>query len=182
MTELSWNKIHRDLPLCDIEIASKKNDHILVISGTLKGKLYILSATKHLSLEYRASSAPTLGHSFTGSGIPYPSEFVAFEQSSNCGKVDIINGKFLFSIEYPSSYMRNGGTELVIPEVRIRVVDYNTNVPVSHWQQIILGEARPHRHQRELFRPSSYQNHVPPFLPPRSQFDILMDSAYPFDS
>ncbi len=178
----SWRKIHRDLPLCDIEIAFQNNDQILVISGTLKGKLYLLSATKHLTLEYKASASPTMGHSFTGNGIPYPSEFVAFEKSSNSGKVDVVNGKFLFSIEYPSAYMRLGGTSRIPPEVQIRVLDYNTNTPVSHWQQIYIGEGRPHRYQREDQKPSSYMNTVKPFLPPRSQYDILMSYSYPMDS
>ncbi len=182
MENTQWKKIHRDLPLCDVEIAFQNKDQVIVISGTLKGKLYILSAAKHLTLEYKAAAAPTMGHSFSGNGIPYPSEFVAFEKSSNSGKVDIVNGKFLFSIEYPSSYMRMGGMNFVPPEVQIRVVDYQSNTPLSHWQQIYIGKGRPHRYQRDDFTPSSYTNTPKPFLPPRSQYDILMSYSYPMDS
>lgn len=181
MENPQWKKIHRDLPLCDVEIAFQNHDQVIVISGTLKGKLYILSSAKHLVVEYKAAAAPTMGHSFTGNGVPYPSEFVAFEKSSNSGKVDVVNGKFLFSIEYPSAYMRQGGMNFVPPEVLIRVVDYQTKTPVSHWQQIYIGEGRPHRYQRDDINPSSYRNTLKPFLPPRSQYDILMSYSYPMD-
>ncbi len=179
MNNQQWKKVYKDLPLCTVEISNNGNDTILVISGSLKGKLFLLSATKHLQLEYKASASSTLTHSFAGDGLPYPSEMVAFEKSSNCGKVDIVDGKFLFSIEYPNSYMRNGGREYISPEVQVRVVDFNTNVPLSNWQAIYLGEGIPFRHLRHP------RGHGPHFydrsnLPPaRSQFQILMDSAYP---
>jgi hypothetical protein len=78
--------------------------------------------------------------------------------------------------------MRLGGIHHVDPEVQIRVLDYQSNTPLSHWQQIYIGEGRPYRYQRDDLKPSSYKNHVKPFLPARSQYDILMSYSYPMDS
>ena len=108
-----WKSIYKDLPLCELHIANNQIDSNYLISGILKNHLLALSSYEPLVLKYYAANSPTYNGSFTGSGLPYPNESVAFEKSENVGQVDIYEGKFLFKIRFPNSYYKNLGTVFV---------------------------------------------------------------------
>lgn len=178
-----WKSVYKNLPLCEVHIANNQIDTNYLISGTLKNELLALSGYEPLVLKYYAANSPTYNGSFSGSGLPYPNEEVAFEKSENMGQVDIHEGKFLFKIRFPNSYYKNLGTIFVPPEVRIRVCSKTKGTAVSDIQVVRLGENIPFRsldypNQRNFLNgPFFYDNTQMPAV--RSQYQILMDSAYP---
>ena len=178
----SWKSATKKLPLCDVNIV-KNNSNSMIINGNLKGSILNLSNKSNLYLKYWAANTPTYNSNFSGSGLPYPNKEVAFENSDNTGKVQILNGAFSISMRYPNSYYINMGATYVHPEVQIQVFDSSTGKSVSEVQHINLGEGIPFRtltypYQRNwnegaLF----YKNDTIPSI--RSQEQILLDSAYP---
>ncbi len=173
-----WKFFEKNLPLANIKIHSK--DNIFRISGILKGKVLELSHHEPLFLEYRAANHPTINHSFSGSGLPFPNESIAFDHSQNCGSVPIHDRKFNFMISCPNSYLKQG-LYFIGPEVQICV--YNKNhIPVSHCQVIQLTDPIPFRnitYPKERFQKDAMFYHNPKLPKIRSQYEILMDSAYP---
>lgn len=175
-----WNKAHRELELCNVDIL-KKTDSSFMVDGKLKGSLLKLSSSNKFTLKFWASNPPTYNSNFSGSGLPYATPEMAFENTSNFGTVDVRNGSFSFSLRYPNSYYKNMGTEYVFPEVMIRVFN-DKDSPISDTQHINLGEGIPFRSltwgwQRNWNEgPLFYKNDN---LPVRNQFQILLDSAYP---
>ena len=177
----SWNTAKKKLFLFDVDIMRNPKDNSFIINGKLKGDLLTLSLNNNLYLKYWAANTPTYNSNFSGSGLPFPTEEVAFENSNNHGVSKISNGNFSFSMRYPNSYYKNMGTEYVFPEVMVKIFD-NKNTPVSNIQHINLGEGIPFRTltwpwQRDW-------NEGPLFykvdnLPVRNQYQILVDSAYP---
>ena len=156
-------------------------DNVYEVNGTLTGNLLIMAKVQNLMLKYWASSPPTYGSDFSGSGMPYPNKTIAFENSPNRGVVNIINGQFKIKLNYPNSYYDNLGTIYVPPQVQFEI--YNTNhESVSDVLTIILGEGIPYRTQSWPTQrnwndgPLFYKNNN---LPVRTQFQILCDSAYP---
>ena len=178
----TFKNAHKNLPLCDVNIISN-NDSSFIVSGNLKGNLLQLSNRTNLYIKYWASNSPTYNSNYSGSGLPYPNEEVAFENSENIGTSNLNNGKFSFSISYPNSYYTNMGTIYIKPEVQIQVFDNQTNKEVSEIQHINLGEGIPFRtltypYQRNWNEGSLfYRNTKMPTL--RNQEQILQESAYP---
>ena len=156
-------------------------DNVFLITGSLTGNLLYLSNVQKLKIKYWASSPPTYGSDFSGSGMPYPNKEIAFENSPNRGFTDIINNKFQIKLNYPNSYYDNLGTKYIPPEVNLEVYNNNNDV-ISQIIKINLGEGIPFRTltwpvQRNWNDgPLFYKNN---HLPIRTQFQILCDSAYP---
>ena len=175
-----WNTINKSLEICDV-VVMKNDNNVFMVNGSLNGSLNLLSNVEKLYIKYWASNAPTYSQSFSGSGLPYPNEDVAFQNSPNVGVVPVVNGKFSFSLSYPNSYYENMGTVYVPPQVKVKVCN-NTNIAVSKIQQINLGEGIPFR--TLSWSPKRDWNKGPMFycnnnLPVRTQYQILVDSAYP---
>lgn len=177
----SWNVAKKKLFLFDIDIMKNPNNDSFVINGKLKGDILNLSLRNNLYLKYWASNTPTYNSNFSGSGLPYPTEEIAFENSNNHGVAKINNGNFSFSMRYPNSYYKNMGTEYVFPEAMVKIFD-TKNTPVSNIQHINLGEGIPFRTltwpwQRDWNEGSLF--YKVDNLPVRNQYQILLDSAYP---
>ena len=153
-----------------------KKDYDYYIEGRIQ-----TSNIQRFYVKYSAANPPTYNGSFTGSGLPFPSEDTAYENSPNRGVVEVINGEFKFTIKYPNSYYINLGTVYVPPHVKILLVDDDSK-PVSEPQVIDLGNGIPFR---TLTWPKDRNwNEGPLFyenknLPVRTQYEILLDSAYP---
>ena len=159
----------------------KNDNNVFMVNGSLNGSLNLLSNVEKLYIKYWASNAPTYSQSFSGSGLPYPNEELAFQNSPNIGVVPVVNGKFSFSLSYPNSYYDNMGTVYVPPQVKVKVCN-DKNIAVSKIQQINLGEGIPFR--TLSWSPKRDWNKGPMFycnnnLPVRTQYQILVDSAYP---
>lgn len=147
----------------------------------VSGKLNFPNLTQKLFIKYTASSPPTYNANFSGSALPFPNELVAFENTPNKGVAEVINGNFKFILNYPNSYYTNMGTIYVPPQVKISLVD-NNNKELGSPQTINLGEGVPFRTltwpvQRNWNNGSLFYSN--PNLPVRTQYEILLDSAYP---
>ena len=156
---------------------SKSNDYSYVVSGGINNNLY----NKKYYVKYSSANPPTYNSSFSGSGLPYPNENSAFENTPNRGIVAVVNNKFSISIRYPNSYYINMGTDYVEPHIRLVLCD-NNNKEVSDVMYVNLGEGIPFRTltwpvQRNWNKGPDFYNVKN--LPVRSQFQILVDSAYP---
>ena len=132
-------------------------------------------------VKYWAASPPTYSLSFAGSGLPYPNEEVAMEKTPNHGVADVKNGFFQFPLVYPNSYYDQLLKKYVSPQVKFIFTkgngENNSNVHVAN-----LGEGIPFRTLVDTKKrdwnagPLFYCNNN---LPVRSQYQILLDSAYP---
>lgn len=158
---------------------TKNGKHFLTVSGTIDN-----SNQGNYFIKYIAAHPPTYSSNFSGSGMPFPTEEIAYDNTPNQGVVNIINGKFSFSIKYPNSYYINMGTIYINPHVKIVLVDKNNN-ELSNIKVINLGEGIPFR---TLSWPKQRNwNEGPLFyktdnLPVRNQYQILLDSAYPSEN
>ena len=149
---------------------------------TINGKLNRTSSEKHY-IKYSAANPPTYNSNFSGSGLPYPSEEIAFENTPNRGVVEIINGEFNFSIRYPNSYYVNMGTIYVEPHIKLTIVDKD-NKNIGETKSVNLGEGIPFRtltwpvqrdwNEGPLFYKTDFDVNTV-----RTQYQILLDSAYP---
>lgn len=175
-----WKTTNKNLSLCDINIMNNQ-DNSFILNGVLKENLLEKSLNRQLFIRWWAANTPTFNSNFSGSGLPFPNEEIAFENSNNMGKVEVSRGNFSFSMRYPNSYYINMGATYVSPEVQIQVCDVNGK-NLSNVQHINLGEGIPFRtltwpNQRDWNKGALFykveNNHV------RSQEQILKDSAYP---
>lgn len=175
-----WDTITKRLELCDVSIMKNNND-VFLVNGELRGELLFLSNVEKLFIKFWAANPPTYSQSFSGSALPYPSEEVAFHNSSNVGVVPVKNGKFSFSITFPNSYYDNMGSVYVPPQIKIKACN-NANIAVSKIQQINLSEGVPFR--TLTWTPKKNPDigcmfYCNPGLKARTQEEILKASAYP---
>jgi hypothetical protein len=153
------------------------NKNSFIISGILN---YVSLGKRFI--KYSACNPPTYNSSFSGSGLPYPSEEIAFENTPNRGVVEVIYGKFEFTIKYPNSYYINLGSIYVEPHVKLMIVDQDNNM-IGDMKIINLGEGIPYRTltypmQRDFNEgPLFYKRKEVDII--RGQYQILLDSAYP---
>lgn len=170
-----WNDSNKELNSMSLHIM-KKNDANFFINGRLKN----IINRPNLYVRFWASSPPTYNCSFSGSGVPYPSREIAFQDSKNIGKVPVQNNQFSFYIQYPNSYYDNLGTVYVPPTVIVQV--FENDKEIGPKENIILGEGIPYRSL--TFNKKRNLNDGPMFynnqhLKIRSQYQILLDSSYP---
>ena len=151
------------------------NEHAFFVKGNLQ-----YPSLQKVFVKYTAPNPPTYSSNFSGSGMPYPNEDIAFDNTPNRGVVEVINGKFSFTLKYPNSYYINMGTVYVEPHVKILLVD-SDNKHIGNIHKISLGNGIPFRtltypKLRDEKGVLFYQNSG---LPVRTQHQILLDSAYP---
>jgi hypothetical protein len=174
-------------PINKLDDGSEFNFNIQIKKQNLKnglivsGKLNFPNFTEKLYIKYTASSPPTYNSNFSGSGLPFPNELIAFENSPNKGVAEVINGSFKISLKYPNSYYTNMGTVYVAPQVKLLLVNKD-NTSMGKSLTINLGEGIPFRTltwpvQRDWNKGSMFYNNQD--LPVRTQYQILLDSAYP---
>lgn len=172
-----WSSAENKGEIATVNIMKNDKDSTVVLNGVLNSSISLPPDAK---IKYWAANAPTFNGSFSGSGLPYPNENVAFTKSKNSGLCKINGDNFSFDIKFPNSYYKNMGTLYVDPEVKIQVVDKNGN-GISKIQSIKVGDGIPFRTltwpvQRNWNKgPMFYYN---PNLTVRSQYQILLDSAY----
>jgi hypothetical protein len=127
-------------------------------------------------VKYVAANAAYRNGSFSGSGLPYANEQMAFENSPNQGLVDANDGNVSVTLaSVPGSYYVNLGTTLIPPCVHFLYID---SVGMKHRKIVHIGSPIP-------FRLLTYpaMRHDASFydgrgLPIRSQDEILHASAY----
>ena len=99
---------------CSGQITVDKDNWVYTIVGGCKTD----SSDK---LNYVASAPATFRQSYMGSGLPYPNEEIAYDNTPNRGEAAIHNGKFSFSVISPNSYYINNGSVLVKPHVQFTI-------------------------------------------------------------
>lgn len=156
---------------------SKNNDGSLLLYGTINKSFNV----DKVYIKYTAANPPTFSSNFSGSGLPFPNEDIAYDITPNRGVVEVINKKFEIKIKYPNSYYINMGSEYVIPHVKIVIVDKNNN-ELADLKVVYLGDGIPFRTltwpvQRDWNKGSMFYKNSN--LPVRNQYQILLDSAYP---
>lgn len=148
----------------------------------VKGNLE--TANKDATILYFAPNPPTYSQSYTGSGLPYPNPNIAFDNTPNRGAVKLVNGEFKFRVRYPNSYYVGLGTVYVEPHVYLKVcndgkihtVKLGNGIPF----RFLTYPPAPNTAPRE--NPMFYQGAGRDILPPRTQEQILRDSAYPSEN
>jgi len=162
-----------------LDVNVKHHNNVFTISGSINS---VIHSPGNYYILYSAASPPTYSSNYSGSGLPFPNEKIAFENSPNKGRVDVNNNNFTFSLNYPNSYYKNLGSLYVPPEVNIEIYDCSDNL-VNEPIKINLGEGIPFRSltfpaQRNWnIGPMFYVNNQMPAV--RTQYQILVDSAYP---
>jgi hypothetical protein len=165
-----------------LDLSVKQQNNVFLISGSLNKFIKSNCNIDNFNIKYWAASPPTYNSNYSGSGLPFPNEEVAFYNTPNRGMVEVKNCDFSFSLNYPNSYYKNLGSLYIPPEVNIEIHDSNHNV-ISNVIKINLGEGLPYRsltippkrnwNMGSMF----YVNNKMPLV--RTQHQILMDSAYP---
>ena len=83
------------------------------------------------TVKYAAAAPADFRMSFMGSGLPYPSEEVAYEGSPNVGSAMISgNGSFSFTIISPNAYYKDNGSTFVEPHVHFTIGTEYFDVPL----------------------------------------------------
>ena len=98
---------------CSGEVLADENNWIFTVNGKCPGAK---------SLEYLAPTTPDIRESYSGSGLPFPTELIAFDNTPNYGKIELpSNGQFQFKIIRPNSFYINNGSTLVKPHIKMIV-------------------------------------------------------------
>lgn len=107
----SWNK-------CKGIVYANKNGNFK-IKGT---------ATGGSILKYWAAAPPVCSYSTAGSGLPFPNEEVAYENTPNKGEIKLdLGGSFEINLQYPSAYYAQQGELYVPPHVNVSLCDESGN-------------------------------------------------------
>ena len=160
----------------NIQITENKSGSVII-----SGNVTINSNNKYY-IKYTAANSPTYSTNYSGSGLPYPTEDIAFENTPNRGIVEVVNSSFSFSIQYPNSYYINMGTVYVEPNVKLILVTKD-NSQIGNHAIINLGQGIPFRtltwprERNWNLGPLFYKVDNLPLV--RTQHQILLDSAYP---
>lgn len=155
---------------CTVKIIKKEPVDEVIVSGVIYENVVNDSA-------YYIASAPA-GHmgSFSGSGLPYPNEEIAFLHTPNKGKLDVPYNKFKVKLLMPNSYCEEMCNNLIEPSLLIKY----SNGKEIRLLKIPVGNRIPYRSQNYPYKrtgPEFYRHGWE--MPVRSQEDIIMDAQYP---
>ena len=170
----NWKFSNSEFRNCNINTKYNSNGDF-IINGNIKG----LVGVKFI--KFWASAPPTYTTSFTGSGLPYPNEYEAFQNTPNQGVVEINEFRFSFPLRYPNSYYKEMGRLYVPPQVKFQFCN-NKGENIGNVQVLNLGNGIPFRTLN--FSKKRNMNDGPMWfcnnnLHVRSQEQILRDSGYP---
>lgn len=175
---LPWNSKEFTTEHCNGNMSLMPNGDIM-ISGIVNS----MNVNKVL---FWASSPPTYGTSFSGSGLPYPDPITAFDRSPNKGSVVVEGGRFSFTVKYPNAYYIGLGTLYVPPHVNIKLCQFG--LPETSEQNkkitIQIDEGIPFRTLTYPAPPSEKPRVSPmfycePWHGARTQEQILRGAGYP---
>lgn len=146
-------------------------------SITIEGQITMPTATS--KLHFLAAAPPDFRESYSGSGLPFASPKMAFDNTPNHGEMDIDSrGNFSITMMTPNSYYTGHGTVLVPPIV---YVTYTETTGKTRTVSIKVDDSIPYR---TLTYPNSRTSasFYDIDLPIRSQEQILRDAAYPCET
>jgi hypothetical protein len=173
----SFRQILFDKDICDGSVLYQGKGDVIV-NGNMKNGNYTGI------IYFWAAAPPTNGISFSGSGMPYPSPLVAYDRTPNKGAVQVVNGKFRFSIKYPNAYYIGLGSLYIPPHINMKFCsDGNPDMYFS----IQIDDGIPFRMLTYPAPPTKKPRNSPMFYcepekGARSQEQILRVSSYPTDN
>ena len=129
---------------------SSPNVHARVMSdsATTRVDAGILHRLSHLQthIKWWAANPPTETGSFTGGGMPYPNEEIAFDNTPNKGFSFLSGLNFSVNLQFPNSYYTYLGKKYVPPQLKYQLCD-SSGKNCSPIYTIKLGEGIPFRYQ-----------------------------------
>jgi len=147
----------------------------LIITGKINDDV------KDNTIYYLAACGADRRASYTGSGLPFFNQIQAFDNTPNVGKVELdFNKNFTIKLITPNSYMIGLGSVLVPPTLFItyftlngekRKVNIKVDEPIAYRSLTYPLDPRP-RTDASFYDTQFY-------LIPKTQEQILYDSAYP---
>lgn len=155
---------------CTVNINIKQEN--LISKVQLNG--IILDDVDDNIIKYVAASPVTHNTSFSGSGMPYPNEKVAFTNTPNKGLQKLKLNKFNINILMPNSYCKDLCNKIVEPTIYIKYNSNNETVILN----IPVGNKIPYRNHTfndKRKDPLFYENN----LEILTQEEILLNSSYP---
>jgi len=174
---LEFDKEHFDKNLNCKNVQVKEENGEFVITGTTQ-------ADDDSYAMYWAANPADYRQSFTGSGLPYPNPYVAYENTPNKGAAAVKENKFEIRIKYPNAYYTELGTVYHEPHIYIKVCKGEKNEGPVH--NITLGDPIPYRllNYPGTGLDSMHRNNVNFYkkthrVGNRNQEEILRDSRYP---
>ena len=179
-----WSKNNMFFETCNLTISNNTNKQTIV-EGIIKDPLrsQLLSLGKQVYIQYWAPSPPDYRQSFSGTGLPFPNEEVAYSNSPNIGRAVLgRDGSFVIKLQYPNSYYKKMGSEYVKPHVKILFNDENGNM-YGKIINVSLGEGIPYRsltfpEKRNWIQgPLFYKGNDT--LPARTAYDTFTSFYYP---
>jgi len=177
-----WNVAEKIVGPCKVKIHGNPYGNV-VITGSTNNVLAELNGANALFVKYWAANSPTYGQSFSGSGLPFANEHIAFQDTNNKGVAEIKGGQFSFNIQYPNSYRTDFGRTYVPPMVKIQFCSKDKDI--SGVYEVTLGNGIPFRNVeyprlRDWSKgPMFYCNNNLRVL---NQEQILRNSAYPCEN
>ena len=159
-----------NLCACKVKIIKQEPVDKVVVSGVIYENVINETA-------YYMAPAPA-GHinSFSGSGLPFPNEEIAFLHTPNKGKLSVPFNKFKVELLMPNSYCEEMCNKLIEPTLLIKYSNGEKNKIL----RIPVGNRIPYRSQNYPYSrtsPNFYKDGWE--MPVRSQEQILIDSSYP---
>ena len=115
-----WRSKFFNKELCE-GVIENKGDGNIEITGKLK------IAKNKAKVVYWAANPPDFNVSFSGSGLPYPSPEMAFQNTKNIGAVTAEDGIFKIRLFYPSAYYVALGSLYVPPHVHLKICEEGYN-------------------------------------------------------
>lgn len=136
------------------------------------------------SLYFIAAAPPDYRATYTGSGLPFANEKMAFENTPNTGRIPLIDNTFEIRLMYPNSYYVGLGTVVVPPTVYLAYVNSegkirNTSIKVSDGIPYRML-SYPMQFTRARADASFYRDGWE--MEVRTQEKVLRDSAYPSEN
>jgi hypothetical protein len=163
--------------LCSGKIVFEGNGGV-IIQGTIKqNKESQTQTTLFDRAIFWAANPADYMTNYSGSGLPFPNDAVAYENTPNKGVVNVVDNKFSFRLFFPNAYYAGLGTVYQKPHVNIQ---FNSQARMGPVMRIDLGQGIAFRsltYPGERRNPFFYNGRFT--LPIRTSEGVLRDSAYP---
>lgn len=148
----------------------------MVLYGKVEPNFFEKFSKYKIQLKYWASNSPDTRASFSGSGLPFPNEEVAYQNTNNQGTYKLINRNFSLNMIKPNSYYTNQGKVLVKPHINIMFMT-GDNKALGKVYKVDIEDYIPYRTLSMVRKDVMFYHNAP--LPIRTQEQILKDSGYP---
>ena len=173
-----WKKDVKHYAFFSLNTHQNKQGEV-VIYGKVNNRIMEYLKNNRVYLRYWAANSPTTGSSFTGSGLPFPNEDIAYENTPNQGIIEIYDINFSLKFIKPNSYYTNQGKVLVKPHINF-MFTVGDSIPIGSVYKREIDDYIPYRTLSLKRQDVNFYQNFP--LPVRTQEQILLDSAYPEDS